>query len=199
MKYKKNENKAGRYRDFQMLIRLGLINISPKTDLLTATNKTLADILTTTRFVCQENLEKYLYKLQIDDRGRIIELDNFSAQLEYDEKSGIPYWNIYLTTKSLTTGPCIGRAVSKKIFDTVLVDPTIKIFPINEFIVTKRENIISLPDSDWYPGYFSKSTVTLSALLEIKEVKESIKDNPNRYSVLTRLKNLTENNFVTED
>jgi hypothetical protein len=181
------QNKPGRYKHFQMLINLGLINVGVKTNLWSNTSS-LIDIFTTTNFVRQSVLEKILYNLEIRDRGRFIELESFAVQLERDNRTGIPYWNILLKTKFLTTGRCVSRAISEQIFDIIIIHPTIQIHPIASFEKMDKNRVFSISDSDWHPGYFTQQTVALTILLEKKEVQQSIHDAPDKYSILIKLK-----------
>ena len=187
MNLEKERTKSGRCKYFQMLINVGLINLGIKTNLCSS-NSSLIDIFKTTNFICQPVLERIMYELKIQDRGKFIELENFSAQLEHDKNSAIPYWNIVFETKYLTTAACISRAMSKKIFDTNIAHPTIKIHSIINFKDMDKNCLFCLPNSDWYPGYFSHSTVALTFLLEKKEVQQSIQDAPDKYSTLIKLK-----------
>jgi hypothetical protein len=151
------------------------------------------DILGTTEFVPQLVLENILYELEIQDRGRSIQLDDFSSQLEKDSY-GIPFWNISLKTRHLTTPRSVGRAVSNKIFDTIKIDPSIKIYATQIFKEVDRNRVLTILDSNWYPGYFSQRTVALAFLLKKENVKESIQATPNKYRILIN----TQNNLATE-
>ena len=87
--------KPNRQRYFHMIISLG--SIVPKINLWKMLITSLVDLLLTSDFPSQKNLETSLYSLKITDRGRQISIKNFDGQLERDAR-GIPYWNVYLET-----------------------------------------------------------------------------------------------------
>jgi len=108
MKEKKSghtkEIKTGCQRYFQMFLYLGLSG--SKLNLWTKNITSLIDLLVTFEFVPQLILEKTLYNLIVEDRGKLISLNDFDGQLERDLR-GMPYWNVYLQTSALTTSRCI--------------------------------------------------------------------------------------------
>jgi hypothetical protein len=182
-KLESSQNKTGRYRYFQILIKITLT--SQKANLWIHANALIA-VLVSTQLVPQVALEEALFRLQILDRGRQIQLSNFSSQLERDNQ-GLPYWNILLETTSLTSGPSIARAISKKLFPTEnAIDPRIKIYAMDSFGELKKEERFPLKDSEWHPGYFTKTTLILDDLLAKEEVRESIKAAPDKYKILTK-------------
>jgi hypothetical protein len=63
--------------------------------------------------------------------------------------------------------------------------------PINRAEKLRKDNLLLLPNTEWYPAYFNHSTVTLAILLTKDEVQESIKNIPNRYKILIDTKNMT--------
>ena len=87
--------KQNRHRYFIMIICLG--SILPKINLQIMPITSLVDLLLTSYFPSQKNVETSLYSLKITDRGRQISIKNFDGQLERDAR-GIPYWNVYLET-----------------------------------------------------------------------------------------------------
>jgi hypothetical protein len=110
LEFGNNQNKPGRCRYFEMRINLGITG--PKANLwVNAT--TLIDALRATKFVDELSLETILYSLKVESRGKSIQLKDFTGQLQRDKK-GFPYWNVIMQTQSVTTAPCIGRAISKK-------------------------------------------------------------------------------------
>ncbi|MDX5585573.1 MAG: hypothetical protein QNK20_11800 [Aureibaculum sp.] len=174
--------KIGRQRYFQMFLNLGLCG--PKLNLWTKHMTSLIDLLLTSGFVSQPILEKTLYHLIIEDRGRAIYFEDFDGQLERDSR-GMPYWNVYLQTSALTTSRCIAKSVSKKLFNkTDRIDPAIQIRPLSQFQRCQREELFTIPNSSFYPGYFSWITVKLIDLLKTDQVKEAIKKTPEKYRVL---------------
>jgi hypothetical protein len=180
--------KPGRSRYFEVFINLGLTG--PKATLWTGDTTLIVDALRVTEFVDELFLESLLYELQIEGRSKFIKLQDFSGQLERDQH-GIPYWRIVVETTSVTTGPCIGRAISKRLFQTLhTVDSSIKLQALNNAGKIERDNVLILRDTEWYPAYFSRATVTLAALLKEHEVQESIKDTPDRYRILYEALNL---------
>ncbi len=184
MKDQKNEKtvKRSRQRYFQMLLTLG--SLGPKLNLWTEYTTSLIDLLVTSKFVSQEMLEKTLYNLRIKDQGRLIFIKNFNGQLERDSR-GMPYWNVYLETSTLTTSRCIAKSISKELFKTKnSIDPTINISPLSNFQQCQRKKLFSIPESDFYPGHFSWVTVKLEDLLKDEQVKEAIKEAPEKYRVL---------------
>ena len=92
--------KISRQRYFQMLLTLG--SLGPKLNLWTEDTTSLIDLLVTSKFLSQELLEKTLYHLRIEDRGRLMSIKNFDGQLERDSR-GMLYWNVYLQTSTLRT------------------------------------------------------------------------------------------------
>jgi len=124
------QNKPSRSRYFKIFIHLGISGTKAS---LWASDATLIDALKVTKFVEELFLEKVLYELEIEGHGKWIKLNNFSGQLERDEK-GVPYWKIIIETTAVTTSHCIGRAISNKLFHTDhKVDSSIKVRPINNF------------------------------------------------------------------
>ena len=106
-----------------------------------------------------------LYDLKITDRGRLISIKNFDGQLELDAQ-GIPYWNVYLQTTALITSRCLARSISRKLFKTKnLIDPTIHISPLSNFQQCDREKLFPIPESDFYPGHFSRTVLRFEELL----------------------------------
>jgi hypothetical protein len=55
---------------------------------------------------------------------------------------------------------------------------------LNDFQQCQRKNLFSIPKSDFYPGYFSWVTVKFEELLKDEQVKEIIKEIPEKYGVL---------------
>ena len=177
--------KIGRQRYFQMFLNLGLRG--PKLNLWTEHITSLIDLLVTSGFVSQSILEKTLYHLIIENRGRAIYFEDFDGQLERDPR-GMPYWNVYLQTSALTTSRCIAKSISKELFKTKnTIDPTIQIRPLSQFQRCQREKLFPIPKSDFYPGYFSWITVKLVDLLETDQVKEAIKKTPEKYKNVAKL------------
>ena len=144
----------------------------------------MADLLLSSNFTSQELLESVLFNLIIIDRSRRISLKDFDGQLEFDSQ-GIPYWNVYLQTTALITSRCIGKTISKKLFKTnKFIDPTIKIRPLSHFQRCDRERLLSIPESDFSPGHFSKTVLKFDELLSDEQVKETIKARPDKYWLL---------------
>jgi hypothetical protein len=86
-----------------------------------------------------------------------------------------------LQTSALTTSRCIAKAVSKKLFYTKnTIDPTIKIHFFSQFERCQRERLFSIPNSDFYPGYFSLISLKFVDLLKTDQVKEAIKETPEK-------------------
>ena len=85
----------------------------------------------------------------------------------------------------MTTSRCIARAISKKLLKTKnSIDPTIRIRPLDNFQQCEREKLFSIPKSDFYPGYFSRVILNFEELLRNEQVKEVIKEIPEKYRVL---------------
>ena len=188
MKDSKNEKtvKPNRQRYFHMIIKLG--SIVPKINLSTMHITSLVDLLLTSNFAPQKILETILYSLKITDRGRLISIKNFDGQLERDSQ-GIPYWNVYLQTTALITSGCLARAISKELFKTKnLIDPTIHISPLSNFQQCDREKLFPIPESDFYPGHFSRAILRFEELLRNEQVKEAIKERPEKYRLLIETK-----------
>lgn len=182
MKDQKKVFKMNRQRYFYMVIPLG--SIGSKIILWTMSTTSLVDLLLTSNFVSQKILETILYNLRITDRGRLISLKNFDGQLERDSR-GIPYWNVYLQTTALTTSRCIARAISKELLKTKnSIDSNIHISPVDNFQQCEREKLFSIPKSDFYPAHFSRVILNFEELLRNEQVKEVIKEMPEKYRVL---------------
>ena len=178
--------KPNRQRYFHMIISLG--SIVPKIDLWKMLITSLVDLLLTFNFPSQKILETSLYSLRITDRGRLISIKNFDGQLERDAQ-GIPYWNVYLQTTALITSRCLTRSISRKLFKTKnLIDPTIHISPLSNFQQCDREKLFPIPDSDFYPGHFSRAILIFEELLRNEQVKEAIKERPEKYQLLIETK-----------
>lgn len=166
MKNQKNKNtlKGNRHRYFHLIISLGLRG--------------------TSNFIVQKVLEMILYYLKIKDRGRLISIKNFDGQLECDSR-GVPYWNVYLQTTALITSRRIAKQISKELFKTQnSIDPSIHISPLNNFQQCEREKLFSIHSSDFYPGYFSQTLLRFEELLNTEEIKEAIKERPEKYRIL---------------
>ena len=189
MKDSKNEKmkkQSNRQRYFYMTIYLG--SIVPEINLRTILITSLVDLLLTSDFPSQKILETILYSLRITDRGRLISIKNFDGQLERDSR-GIPYWNVYLQTTALITSRCLARAISKELFKTTnSVDPTIHISYFSNFQQCDREKLVSIPESDFYPGHFSRTILRFEELLRNEQIKEAIKKRPEKYRVLIETK-----------
>ena len=178
--------KPNRHRYFHMIISLG--SIVPKINLWTLLIASLVDLLLTSDFPSQKILETILYRLKITDRGRLISIKNFDGQLERDAR-GIPYWNVYLQTTALITSRCFARAISKELFKTKnLIDPTIHISPLSNFQQCDREKLFLIPESDFYPGHFSRAILRFEELLRNERVKEAINERPEKYRLLIETK-----------
>jgi hypothetical protein len=176
----------GRHRFFQIKIHLGLKRLGKKVGNLFTSSDALLDILEANNFVKQLTLEAALASLEIPDRGRKIKLKDFCCQLEQDSNSGIPFWIIHTETSSLTSKPCIGRAISKYLFDTIGVDETVEISAISALEHKDKKGRLKLENSDWSPGFFSEKTIKLSQLLKSEEIKEYLRDSPNESGNLIR-------------
>ena len=184
--------KPNRQRYFHMIISLG--SIVPKINLWKMLITSLVDLLLTSNFPSQKILETILYTLRIRDRGRLISIKNFDGQLELDAQ-GIPYWNVYLQTTALITSRCLARSISRKLFKTKnLIDPTIHISPLSNFQQCDREKLFSIPESDFYPGHFSRDILIFEELLRNEQVKEAINERPEKYRLLIETKAEIKNN-----
>ena len=178
--------KPNRQRYFHMIISLG--SIVPKKNLWKILITSLVDLLLTSNFPSQKILETILYNLRITDRGRLISIKNFDGQLERDAQ-GIPYWNVYLQTTALITSRCLARSISRKLFKTKnLIDPTIHISPLSNFQQYDREKLFPIPESDFYPGHFSRAILRFEELLRNEQVKEAINERPEKYWLLIEIK-----------
>ena len=166
--------------------------IGPKLNLSNIKLTSLRDLLITSHFVSQVFLETFLYSLKISDRGRVIFLDDFDGQLEFDSR-GTPFWNVYLKTTALITPRRIAKTVSKELYDTDnLIDPTINIRPLNNFEKCDREKLLSIPESDYYPGHFNKTIMIFDQLIEEEneKIREAIQERPEKYTNLITFINM---------
>ena len=178
--------KQNRQRYFNLIISLPLIlrKINLSKMLITS----LVDLLLTSNFPSQKILETLLYSLRITDRGRLISIKNFDGQLERNTQ-GLPYWNVYLQTTALITSRCLARSISTKLCKTKnLIDPTIHISPLTNFQECDREKLFPIPESDFYPGHFSRAILRFEELLRNEQVKEAIKERPEKYRLLIETK-----------
>lgn len=189
MKSSKNSKtvKSNRQRYFHMIIKLGLI--LQKINLSTMDITSLVDLLRISNFSSQKVLETILYSLIVKDRGRRISIKNFDGQLERDSQ-GIPYWNFYLETTAVITSRSLERAVSKELFKiNNFVDPTtVHITYLSNFQQCDREKLFSIPESEFYPGHFSKDILKFDELLRTEQIKEAIKERPKKYRLLIETK-----------
>lgn len=171
--------KPGCHKIFQICILVGLEG--PRANIW----RNAVEIMKATQFVGQSVLEQYIFSFNILDRGWYIQIEKFSGQLELDQDSELPCWNIFLVTNTVTTSRCLARAVSKKLFNTKnTVHPAVKIRAIDGFQRVKKENRLSFPSTVWYPSYFSERTLKFERLLEKAEVQDLIKDVPEKYQSL---------------
>jgi hypothetical protein len=171
--------KPGRRKIFQMCILVSLEG--PRANIL----RNAVEFMKANQFVGQSVLEQYIFRFNILDRGRYIRIEKFSGQLELDQYSELPCWNIFLLTNTVTTARCLARAVSKKLFNTKnTVHPAVKIRAIDHFQRVKKENRLSFPSTVWYPGYFSERTLKFEQLLAEAEVQDLIKEVPEKYQSL---------------
>ena len=185
MKNSNNEKiaKPSRQRYFHIIIYL-----RPKINLSKMNITSLVDFLLASDFPSQKILEAILYSLIITDRGRQIYTKNFVGQLERDSH-GMPYWNVYLQTTVLITARRIARAISKELFKTEdLINTTISISPLSNFQQCDRKKLFSIPESDFYPGHFSRTILRFEELLRNKQIQETLKENPEKYRLLIETK-----------
>ena len=105
------------------------------------------------------------------------------------DAQGIPYWNVYLQTTALITSRCLTRSIYRKLFKTKnLIDPTIHISPLSNFQQCDREKLFPIPESDFYPGHFSRAILRFEELLRNEQGKEAIKERPEKYWLLIETK-----------
>jgi hypothetical protein len=176
--------RTNRQRYFHIVINLGSIGSESTIGLWKMQITSWVDLLLASNFVSQKILETILYNLKIIDRDRLITLKNFDGQLERDSR-GIPYWNVYLQTTALMTSRCLAIAISKELFKTKnLINPTIHISPLSNFQQCDREKLFRIPESDFYPGHFSRAILRFDELLKNEQVKEAIKERPEKYRIL---------------
>lgn len=169
-----------RHRFFKMKINLGIIldfSRIPKTSLV--------DILLSSNFVSQKILETTLYNLKIPDRDRLVYLKNFNGQLQCDPQ-GVPFWNVYLQTTALVTSRSVAKRISKELFNIEdSIAPTISVSHLSHFKQCARVKLFSITESDFYPGYFSRTLLRFEELLKNEQIKEAIKERPKKYWFLT--------------
>lgn len=189
-----NENKlkkTGRYKYFEMKVQMAykkkaLVNVNMQLNDLPS----CLGILRSNRFVSQQILEDILFELIINESGRDIRLKNFAGQLQRDSKTGTILWRVYLETESATTGRRISSEVTKQLEENMEKSSNndygsiTTVNPITKYKGFKTQIKCSLPNSEWNPGYFSQDTLKLSELLKKLKVQQSIKDAPEKYTVL---------------
>ena len=191
-----NQKRIQRNRQyhFHLMIHLASTSIASNLNLSRMQTHSLVDLLLSSNFTSQELLESVLFNLIIIDRSRRISLKDFDGQLEFDSR-GIPYWNVYLQTTALITSRCLARSISRKLFKTKnLIDPTIHISPLSNFQQCDREKLFPIPESDFYPGHFSRTVLRFEELLRNGQVIEAIKERPEKYRLLIETKAETKNN-----
>ena len=96
-------------------------------------------------------------------------------------------------SKNAGNGQCLPHSPSrferKELFKTKnLNDPTINISPLSNFQQCDREKLFSIPESDFYPGYFSRDILIFEELLRNEQVKEAINERPEKYRLLIETK-----------
>jgi hypothetical protein len=163
----------------------------------------ILNIFEQTNFIPQSFLEESLKNLIIEEGGRKISLTNFIGQLEVQRSDDFPYWKIYCETSSPTTAPSVARALSKKLFsnkdlnlENHSIDPRIKVKHQTTFGELNDNLRISVPLSDWYPGYFTKEFASFFDLLEKIEVNrdkflQNLEKRPKVKTILLQLTNST--------
>lgn len=182
---KKNQTLSGRHRYFQIFIFLGFI--APTAIRIQG----LTTLMSVIEFISQTRIERILDKFQIPDRGRLIGIEKFHGQLEKEEKSGLPYWNIYIITQHLTTRKRLLDALLKKL--QLTQDKTIKtaistveVHSVSAFHELHEGNRFRFPNTVWYPGFFSDQTVLFDKLLTNDDVEEVIKTYPEKYKKMLK-------------
>jgi hypothetical protein len=177
--------KGSRQRYFHILIETGLEG--PSMDFNNFSDTVKIQLLKGAKFVSQLELEKALYKIIIEDRDRLISVRNFLGQLQQDPKTGTPIWDIVLETKAVTTAPCVARSLTKRIMTNHFeqfpnkIAPTITVRPILRLERYNDQKRYILNASDWFPGFFSRSTVQLFELLKNDDIRQMIKIVPEKF------------------
>lgn len=89
----------------------------------------------------------------------------------------------------MITSRCLARTISKELFKTKnLIDPTIHIGLLSNFQQCDREKLFSIPESDFYPSHFSRAILRFEELLRNEQIKEAIKERPEKYRILIETK-----------
>ena len=95
----------------------------------------------------------------------------------------------------MITSRRFARAISKELFKTKnLIDPTIHISPSSNFQQYDREKLFPIPESDFYPGHFSRAILRFEELLRNEQVKEAINERPEKYQLLIKTETEIKNN-----
>jgi lipid-A-disaccharide synthase-like uncharacterized protein len=92
----------------------------------------------------------------------------------------LPYWNIYLITKNLTTRRRLLDALLKDLFPTNdktanTGNSTVQVRSVLSFHQLQEKNRLLLPNTVWYPGFFSDQTLLFDRLVTNDDVKEVMK------------------------
>jgi hypothetical protein len=182
---KKTQILSSRHRYFQILIFLGFI---ASTAIMT---QDLITLMAATEFIPQTKIERILDKLKIPDRGRLIGIEKFHGQLEKDRRTGLPYWNIYVTTQNLTTRKRLFDALLKKLQPTQdkiikTAISTLEVHAVLSFHELEEKNRFLFPNTVWYPGFFSDQTVLFDKLLTNDDVEEVMKTYPEKYKEMLK-------------
>ena len=165
-----------RNRYFQVLIRLGISRI--KFDLMDI--ESLVKLLVVSGFLTQVVLEKTLYNLRITYEGKGLYLKDFNGQLERSE-TGSPFWNICLETNIVTTKRFMAKVFSSEFLENNnnnnnnRIDERLKVYSLSKLEKPNREELFSIKNSDFFPGFFNRSFIQYKELSEREEVKELLK------------------------
>lgn len=180
MELNKHNCKSGRYRYFQLHIRFALFTSK---NFLWGDNATLVSLLKSNNLISQEKLEKLLFNLEVQSLNQVNKLVNFYGQLERDFENDAPYWNIICETRYVTTPRIVGSFLSKQLNPSLdFIDPIVKVKAISKLEELDEDKRFSLPDSNWYPGYFSHAIMYVSQMLKNQEILKAIEERPDKFS-----------------
>ena len=177
----KEIRKKTRFHFFQMVINMKSV---PGKSFSELSNNDILKGMSNSDFVTQQLLEDLLFKGSIRSKNTFTEVIEYKGQLELGETLNRPHWQVFLETSRQTTPKSVVEYFSKAIFNQNQ-NPSIQVTAIKNVkysseYVMKDERLI-LPDSCWFPGRFTKESISFRKQLEGDEVMMEIYSNPRIY------------------
>lgn len=174
-------------RFYYFRVEIHLFPIGPKRKFWD-NQRSLIEVLKTNLFLTQNQLETGLYNLKLTHRNKIYSLKDFGGQLEWDSKTNLLFWNLFIETKCLMTRRFVGTILSKTLYaNCTELDPTIKVIPLSEKLELDKQKRYLIPNSEWYPGYFSKEVLKVMDELKRPKIQVAIKETPAYRTLISNL------------